>query len=96
MVTATTAPEFLELAAREEHGRRRYYQWCEHTYTPRDSEAPMLGWPELLLIFIIVILLFGAGRLASVGRGLGEGIANFRDGLNKGRDDKALEEKKNT
>jgi sec-independent protein translocase protein TatA len=56
----------------------------------------MLGWPELLLIFVIVILLFGAGRLASVGRGLGEGIANFRDGLNKGgRDDKALEEKKN-
>ena len=57
----------------------------------------MLGWPELLLIFVIVILLFGAGRLASVGRGLGEGIANFRDGLNKGaREDKALEEKKNT
>jgi sec-independent protein translocase protein TatA len=55
----------------------------------------MLGWPELLLIFVIVILLFGAGRLASVGKGLGEGIANFRDGLNKGRDDKALEEKKN-
>ena len=56
----------------------------------------MLGWPELLLIFFIVVLLFGAGRLASVGRGLGEGIANFRDGLNKGgRDDKALEEKKN-
>jgi sec-independent protein translocase protein TatA len=56
----------------------------------------MLGWPELLLIFVIVMLLFGAGRLASVGRGLGEGIANFRDGLNKGRDDKpALDEKKN-
>jgi sec-independent protein translocase protein TatA len=55
-----------------------------------------LGFPELLLILIIIVFLFGAGRLAQVGRGLGEGIANFRDGLTKGnRDDKALEEKKN-
>jgi sec-independent protein translocase protein TatA len=56
-----------------------------------------LGFPELLLILVIVVFLFGAGRLASVGKGLGEGIAGFRDALKKGGEDKpVIEEKKNT
>lgn len=55
-----------------------------------------LGVPELLIILAIVILLFGVGRLPQLGKGLGEGIANFRDSL-KGKDkEKALEEKKET
>jgi sec-independent protein translocase protein TatA len=55
-----------------------------------------LGFPELMLILVIVIFLFGAGRLASVGKGLGEGIAGFRDAIKKGGEDKpAIEEKKN-
>jgi len=54
-----------------------------------------LGFPELLLILVIVVVLFGASRLPQLGKGLGEGISNFRDGL-KSKDDKpALEEKKN-
>jgi sec-independent protein translocase protein TatA len=36
---------------------------------------------ELLLIAGIALLLFGAGRLADVGKGLGQGIKNFKQGL---------------
>lgn len=58
-----------------------------------------LGLPELLVIFAIIIVLFGAARLPQLGKGLGEGISNFRDGL-KGKDAKktppALEEKKDS
>ena len=56
-----------------------------------------LGFPELLLILIIVVVIFGAGKLPQLGRGLGEGISNFREGLSKGKSDAekpALEEKK--
>ncbi|HYU24435.1 MAG TPA: twin-arginine translocase TatA/TatE family subunit [Thermoanaerobaculia bacterium] len=52
-----------------------------------------LGFPELALILIIVIVIFGAGRLPQLGRGLGEGIQNFRNGL-RGDDKKVAEEKK--
>lgn len=50
-----------------------------------------LGIWELVLILIIVVVIFGASRLPQLGKGLGEGISNFRDGLSKGsKDDKAL------
>lgn len=45
-----------------------------------------LGLPELLLILLIVIVLFGATKIPQLGRGLGEGIRNFKKGLN-GADD---------
>lgn len=44
---------------------------------------------ELLLIAVIVIVIFGAGKLPQLGKGLGEGITNFRDAI-KGKDEKAL------
>jgi sec-independent protein translocase protein TatA len=49
------------------------------------------GLPELLIILVIVIVIFGASKLPQLGKGLGEGISNFRDSLAKGnKDDKAL------
>jgi sec-independent protein translocase protein TatA len=54
-----------------------------------------LGLPELLVILVIVIVIFGASRLPQLGRGLGEGISNFRNGLRSPDEKKtAVEEKK--
>lgn len=47
------------------------------------------GPMELVLILLIVVVIFGASRLPQLGKGLGEGISNFRDGLSK-KDDKTL------
>jgi sec-independent protein translocase protein TatA len=40
-----------------------------------------LGFPELTLIFLILIVLFGATRIPKLGRGLGSGIREFLTGL---------------
>jgi sec-independent protein translocase protein TatA len=40
-----------------------------------------LGATELLIILALVLVLFGAGKLPQLGRGLGEGIRNFKRGL---------------
>jgi len=38
-----------------------------------------LGMPELLIILVIILIIFGAGKLPQIGKGLGQGIKNFRD-----------------
>ena len=40
-----------------------------------------LGVPELLIIFAIVMVIFGANRLPQLGRGIGGAIRNFKEGL---------------
>ena len=40
-----------------------------------------LGLPEMLIILAIVILIFGANRLPELGKGIGAGIKNFKDGM---------------
>jgi sec-independent protein translocase protein TatA len=45
-----------------------------------------LGLPELLIILVIVILIFGANRLPEIGRGIGRGIRNFKDATKNGQD----------
>jgi sec-independent protein translocase protein TatA len=45
-----------------------------------------LGAPELILILIIVILLFGVGRIRKIAGELGSGIRAFREGLETDKD----------
>ena len=54
-----------------------------------------LGPWELLLILVIVLLIFGVGRVSKIGRELGEGIREFRDGLAGDREKKEEETKSN-
>ncbi len=37
-----------------------------------------LGWPEILLILVVVIIIFGVGKLPEVGGAIGKGIRNFK------------------
>lgn len=43
---------------------------------------------ELLLIALIFLLLFGAGRLSDIGKGLADGIRNFKRGIKEDDEDK--------
>lgn len=52
-----------------------------------------IGVPELLIVLLIVILIFGVGRVANIGKELGSAIRGFREGL-KGDDEKAAEKEK--
>ena len=47
-----------------------------------------LGFPELLLILVIVVLIFGTSRIPELGRGLGEGIRNYRRGMKGDEEEK--------
>ena len=45
-----------------------------------------LGLPELLILLVIVVVLFGARNLPELGKGLGEGIKSFKDAMKSGND----------
>ncbi len=47
---------------------------------------PNLGFGELVIVFLIVMLIFGAGRLPQIGEGLGKAIRNLKRGLNTDED----------
>jgi sec-independent protein translocase protein TatA len=45
---------------------------------------PRIGGWEWVIVLVIVLLIFGVGRLSKIGRELGEGIREFREGLTGG------------
>jgi sec-independent protein translocase protein TatA len=47
-----------------------------------------IGLPELIIILMIIIVIFGANRLPQLGKGIGSAIKNFKDGM---RDEEAAE-----
>ncbi|MBW8012697.1 MAG: twin-arginine translocase TatA/TatE family subunit [Chloroflexi bacterium] len=48
---------------------------------------PKIGTPELIIILVIVLIFFGAGRIGRIAGELGSGIRSFRKGLEGGNDD---------
>ena len=53
---------------------------------------PNLGAPEILLIALVILLLFGATRLPKLGRSMGQSIKGFKKGLNDDVLDDELED----
>ena len=45
-----------------------------------------IGWPELIILLVIVVLVFGVGRIGKIAGELGEGIRAFKKGLSGERD----------
>ena len=54
---------------------------------------PTLGTTELIIILVIVILIFGVNKIPKLGKGLGEGIRNFKSSLKAGSNEEAPEGK---
>jgi sec-independent protein translocase protein TatA len=46
-----------------------------------------LGLPELLILLAIVVLIFGVNKLPRLGKGLGEGIRNFKESVRTEKND---------
>ncbi len=54
-----------------------------------------LGMPELLVILVIIVIIFGAGKLPEIGSGIGKGIKNFKEATKKEEEKKALDDDRN-
>jgi sec-independent protein translocase protein TatA len=52
------------------------------------------GWPEILIIMVIVVLIFGVGKVADVGPALGKAISGFRKAVKEGEDEADKEAEK--
>jgi sec-independent protein translocase protein TatA len=54
-----------------------------------------LGMPELVVILVIILIVFGAGKLSKLGGDLGSGIKNFKKAMKEGDEEaKKIDEKK--
>ncbi len=53
-----------------------------------------LGIPELILILVVALVIFGPGKLPEIGKSLGKGIGEFKDALKKTQDTDESEDKK--
>lgn len=53
-----------------------------------------LGMPELLIILVIILVLFGSRRIPDLAKGLGEGIRNFKTGIRGDDDRREIEDRK--
>jgi sec-independent protein translocase protein TatA len=54
----------------------------------------VIGWPQIVLIAVVILLLFGGRKIPELMRGLGSGIKEFKDASKEDGDDKKLDENK--
>jgi len=52
-----------------------------------------LGMPELIVILVIIVIIFGAGKLPEIGSGIGKGIKNFKEATRQ-EEKKSIDESK--
>ena len=52
-----------------------------------------LGWPELIIVLVIVLVIFGASRVPEIGRALGKGIREFKTSVTDKDDEPKTEPK---
>ena len=55
-----------------------------------------LGMPELIVILVIIVIIFGAGKLPEIGSGIGKGIKNFKEATKKEEPKKIDDENKDS
>ena len=53
-----------------------------------------LGTPELIIIVLVVLLLFGGKKIPELMHGMGKGVRSFKDGMNEVSDNLKMEDKK--
>ncbi len=46
-----------------------------------------IGMPELIIILVIILIIFGAGKLPEIGSGIGKGIRNFKKATQEAQDE---------
>ena len=50
-----------------------------------------LGMPELIVILVIIVIIFGAGKLPEIGSGIGKGIKNFKNATKDEKDPEKID-----
>jgi len=58
-----------------------------------SSTLLMIGWPQIVLIVVIVLILFGGKKLPELMKGLGKGMKEFKDATKDLKEDDHKEEK---